>query len=328
MIINTLVKILGQPKSNGYNFTQYAFNCPNCSKANLGVNDNKHNLEVRLYLNDSKYNTPNVYKCWKCGISGDVLKLIRYYGSGTQLEEYVTYVESVGYIIPPEKKSWGLRLPKEFIPFTKGDKSNPEHGLAYKYITNERNLDMETVHRFNVGFCLSGKFKQRIILPSYDANGFLNYFVARTYVDHPKKYDTPRDVQSSDIIFNESNINWNLPVFLTEGGFELLSWPENNIPLCGKVLHDKLLQKLVDTDVPVVIALNQDAFELKASERINEVNRRSKSSSTQGIAELLKAYGKKDIKYVEMPVDDFGEIQKMSGKKGIFDLIRNNIRTL
>ncbi len=39
----------------------------------------------------------------------------------------------------------------------------------------------EDIIKYNIGFCNEGPYGGRVIIPSYDDNGKLNYFIARDY---------------------------------------------------------------------------------------------------------------------------------------------------
>jgi len=61
--------------------------------------------------------------------------------------------------------------------------------------------------KYSIGYCESGKYKNRIILPSYNENGELNYFTARDFYDYSnKKYLNPTFDKGNNII-NEIFIN-------------------------------------------------------------------------------------------------------------------------
>ena len=67
------------------------------------------------------------------------------------------------------------------------DSNNDEHFEAYNYMINERKISRDIILRYRLGFCVNGKYAKRIIIPSYDSEGMINYFVARTYDPKVKK---------------------------------------------------------------------------------------------------------------------------------------------
>jgi DNA primase len=126
---------------------------------------------------------------------------------------------------------------------------------------NERKIPRETILKYRLGFCITGRYAKRIIIPSYDKNGNVNYFVARTYdpKEKKRKYDNPTSGKDI-IIFNEGFVNWDSTVYLVEGAFEMLSFSVNIIPMLGKTLSTTLFLKLKELKPDVVVLLDPDAY--------------------------------------------------------------------
>jgi DNA primase len=107
------------------------------------------------------------------------------------------------------------------------------------------------------------KSSYRIIIPSYDAYGELNYWVGRNYLPLDRiKYDNPK-VEKRDIIFNEEKVQWDADITLVEGAFDHIVVP-NSIPLLGKALDTdyKLYWELVTrANANINIFLDADAFQ-------------------------------------------------------------------
>ena len=83
------------------------------------------------------------------------------------------------------------------------------------------------------------KYSYRVIIPSYNSMGELNYWVGRDYLPkNPKfertKYSNPK-AEKKEIIFNEDRIQWDADITLVEGAFDHIVVP-NSIPLLGKAL--------------------------------------------------------------------------------------------
>ena len=98
-----------------------------------------------------------------------------------------------------------------------------------------------------------------IIIPSYDENGTLNYFVGRNFGPGDMKYKNPQ--ASKNIVPFELTINWDSPIVLCEGTFDAMAIKRNAIPLLGKILPEKLMKKIVSSNVKqVFIALDNDAL--------------------------------------------------------------------
>ena len=110
-----------------------------------------------------------------------------------------------------------------------------------------------------MGFCSSGGYSNRVIIPSYDEAARLNYFLARDIFPNSKfKYKNPP--MSKDMIGFEMYINWNEPIVLCEGVFDAIAIRNNAIPLLGKFLSKTLLKKLAGKKPrKVYVALDTDA---------------------------------------------------------------------
>ncbi len=259
VIIELLEDILGDYKMHNDYKGQISFDCPVCSYDLKGLDqgDGKGNLEVNY-----RY---NVYKCWSCGEThgthGSIYKLISKHGTPKQLKKYKL-------LRPDDNEELGkkvykqVKLPKEFVSF-----SNASEGLKlthfYRYAHNyvkSRNITDEMLKKFNIGFCYQGPYMNRIIIPSYDIDGHLNYFIARSYETRTKmKYKNP-EAQKEIIIFNEKLINWNDPIYIVEGAFDSIFLP-NAIPMLGKVMSEKLFEQLYEKANKIVVVLDGDAWE-------------------------------------------------------------------
>ena len=129
---------------------------------------------------------------------------------------------------------------------------------------------MEQIKLWKIGYCTEGRYGGRIIVPSFNMNGDPNYFIARSYVGHKRKYLNP--LASKDIIFNELIIDWDEPVVLVEGVFDALVAGTQAIPILGSTLrtNSRLFQALSINDTPVYLGLDADA-EKKAGQMIKNM---------------------------------------------------------
>lgn len=241
---------------------QLQVNCPRCQeREGLPHPDGKFNLEI----NTAK----RMFRCWKCDepkFSGSLRKLIRTYGSYADYEIYKAYAGTHDHYNynnneDDDYEEAQVKLPDEMIPFAQMNPSNLQHFEAYNYLINDRKIPRDVILKYRLGFCITGKYANRIIIPSYDVNGEINYFVARTYdpTIKKKKYDNPTS-DKDKIIFNEGYVNWDSTVYLVEGAFEMLSFPVNTIPMLGKTISPTLFMKLKELLPEVVIVLDPDAY--------------------------------------------------------------------
>jgi len=268
----------GQATSKG----NYAFKCPFCTH-------HKNKMEISMRTTEKK---ENFWHCWVCGAKGKtLLSLFK------KIKAPSSKIAELNILVVPNKKDKTIEqgapeLPKEFISLTTcvEDKiAQIEAKHALKFLKN-RGITIDDIIKYNIGFCKDGPYAERVIIPSYNELGQLNYFIARAYKDSDRKYKNP-PVASKEAIGFELYINWDAPIILVEGMFDALTIKRNVIPLFGKVLHDKLMKKLVESSVNrIYIALDNDA---------------RKDALKQ--AERLMSYGK-EVYLVEMEGKDANEI--------------------
>jgi DNA primase len=152
-----------------------------------------------------------------------------------------------------------VELPKEFKTFTKSS-TNITFRQAKAYL-NQRGITENDIIKYNIGYCDVGKYRNSVVVPSYDARGRLNYFISRSFEKDPgRKYNAP-SCNKNQLIGLEYFINWKVPVILCEGIFDAIALKRNAIPLFGKTIPEALMMKLVRSEVKTVyLALDNDAF--------------------------------------------------------------------
>jgi len=286
-VIDILEDIFGDYKFHNDYRGQISFDCPVCSYDIKGLEhgDGKGNLEINY--------KHSVYKCWVCAEShethGSLFKLIKRYGTSKQLKKYqLLRPEDVD---SPKKVYKQVRLPKEFIPFkdvTLGLKLTPQYKQAINYIRS-RNITDEMIEKFNIGFCYQGPYEYRIIIPSYDKDKNLNYFIARSYLLKTKmKYKNP-EIDKESLIWNEHLINWEEPIYIVEGAFDSI-FLNNSIPMLGKYMTQNLFDRLYNLSKKVIIVLDPDAWS-DAEKLYHKLN----CGKLMGKVWIVKLEGDKDI---------------------------------
>jgi DNA primase len=248
LLVEVVNKVLGQSKSTSNG--NYAYHCPFC-------HHKKPKLEINFSMENSKGKNP--WHCWTCNERGNSLKTL--FKKVNASSDLFLEIEKLGVTIQKsdnQPKSY-IRLPEEFIPFSKLENKTIEARHALSYL-KKRGLSKEDIIKFNIGYCEQGKYQNMIIIPSYDKNGILNYFTARNFSSSSsKKYSNPPF--SRDIIALESTINFDLPIILCEGMFDAIAIKRNVIPLLGKNIQSNLMKKLVESRVEkIYLALDQDAI--------------------------------------------------------------------
>jgi DNA primase len=264
-LISLLSQILGDYKEFGKGEVYFA--CPFC-----------HNHKRKFAVNVLK----NAFHCWHCGARGrslitlfkklDVspsqLKELRSLLSDDQINNYIE-----------EDTNTELYLPPGFKP-------------------------LWTPSKYQMGYTMDGPYASRIIIPSYDSNNKLNYFLARSFYESGLKYKNPP--VSKNVIVFENQINWKMPLVLCEGVFDAIAIRRNAIPLLGKFVPRKLLKMMIKNKVKeVFVALDDDAI-----------------TEAREIEQNLSQYGI-DVKLVNLDKKDPSEL----GFKDTWECISNASRS-
>jgi DNA primase len=259
---------------------EYLFHCPKC----------KHHNK-KLSLNFDK----NVFKCWICDYVGkDISRLVYSYGNPNNKSRWREITGSIDFseIDELDEEVIAVKLPEEFLTLT-GVKSNPLSTLVSQYL-KERGITRNDLVWWKIGYCPDGKYKQRVIIPSFDLDGELNYFIARSYTKGTwmKYFNPPAE---KDFIFNELYLDWNKDITIVEGVFDAIV-AGNAIPLLGSTLRENsyIFQKIIANCDKVYIALDNDA---KAKEF--------------KISELFRLYG---VDVYRIDTSGFGDIGEMDKK--------------
>lgn len=262
MVLDLIINTLGKPRTEAYpGKTKFDFNCPQCKDRNDGIPDNKFNLGILLDGNK------NLCHCWVCGYKGNIKYLLKRYGSNIDYKSYCDYNLDIFKTDNKSKPYVFFSYPKGYVSFDKFDLTNEDHKKAHDYLLNNRGLTEKTIKFFKLGACFDGKYKNRIIIPSFDENNELNFFIGRSFVNEKPTY-LHEFVDKTTFICNESNINWNHPITIVEGYFDMISLPINCIPLNGKILLPNLLKKLYKNKSKVILIL--DEGEEKRSKEIKD----------------------------------------------------------
>jgi hypothetical protein len=136
---------------------------------------------------------------------------------------------------------------------------NIEYSRAINYLIG-RNVTYTDIIRYNIGYCDSGTFKGRVIIPSYDKKGNLNFFYGRNYNDDVY-FKHKLCNFSKNIIGFEMLINFEEPITLVEGQFDAIAVRRNCIPLFGKIMSKKLKSAILESNTPRVnVLLDNDAL--------------------------------------------------------------------
>jgi transcription elongation factor Elf1 len=267
-VISLFQKYLGS--SHTLKKDEHAFHCPFC-----------HHHKPKLQINTRT----NKFHCWVCNAGGSIIYLAKKIGmspddsqelwgeSHTKLKSAMSSNKSLNeqflemwdsYEDGKDDNNAYLALPPGFTSALdlKNDIFNIEQSHAIAYLKS-RGIGKKEIIKYNIGFTTEGLYKDRIIIPSYDRDNRLNYFIARhIHADSKQKYKNPP--VSKNIIALENQIDWSEPVTLCEGMFDAISLKRNAIPLFGKFVSKKLdvelKNKVASGELTEIsIALDNDA---------------------------------------------------------------------
>lgn len=309
----------GVPSNHGLNFS---VECPFCNEQDSNTKSKK-----KLVIKTDDFLT----HCWVCGYSSsNIYELIKKF-KPFKLDEYKTrflkqkeiFQKCEEYekfnnlhkgIEKPNKETITLEndekvvLPSDFMLLaTHIGKNIRSVENAWRYL-QERLVTVEDLWYWKFGVSdlkeafvnKDGKktsYRFRVIVPSFDSSGTLNYFSARAYwskLNGPKYTNPP--VKKENIIFNEINIDWKEELTLVEGVFDLIKSNYNATCVLGSRLNstDKLFQKIVENSTPILLAFDRDAIK-----------------KTMRTAKLLSEYGIK-VRIFNHPdnINDVGELKK------------------
>ena len=303
-VVNILDDVLG-PGTSMKNDEQ-AHYCPFC-------HHHKKKLQINLQTQQ--------WHCWVCDAKGKRIQrlLKRLHVDSHKLKKiYEIYGDDyVVYSNNTEEEKVELRLPSEFQSLLIEPKGiNPLFGKVKEY-ARKRGISQGDIKRYNIGYCDSGHYANRIIIPSYDRDNRLNYFIARSVFDEEKfKYKNPP--VSKNVIMFENQINWNEPITLVEGVFDAMAVKRNAIPLLGKFVPKTLNDTIYKKEVKGInILLDEDAQEQALRYTVQYQNQgittknikpTDKDASDMGFSEV-------NTKLKESEETGFGDIisQKLKG---------------
>ena len=268
-IIQLFDKYIGPSKPLKKN--EYAYHCPFC-----------HHHKPKLQINDKTFK----FHCWTCNAGGNLMYLGKRIGmSDFDLSDLIGRCGMSEEVRKKLKDDWGgsikelldkitaeiaeeddentsqLFLPSEFKSALELSNSitNPLERNAISYL-KQRGITKKHIIKYNIGFCPTGLYGGRIIVPSYDSRNQLNYFIARSiFAEEKQKYKNPP--VSKDVIVFFNQIDWKQPITLCEGVFDAIALKRNSIPLLGKFVQKTLMGAIKNTNPDIYICLDSDAQE-------------------------------------------------------------------
>jgi len=297
--IKILSDVLGSSYREG--LAQLLYHCPKC-------NHHKKKLSINI--------EKNVFKCWICDWSGrNIYRVIKRYGDYNSKRDWLRLNQQVE-INDFAEKLFGEKvieikrkfdLPRGFASLI--NKELPSSSIKAINYLESRHVDEDDIRKWKIGYCSEGEYSGRIVVPSFDMDGNVNYFVGRSYDNNWLKYLNPP--YAKNFIFNELYLDFAKELTIVEGVFDALKAGDNAVPLLGSTLteHSKLFTKIVQNDTTVYLALDADAH--------------------KKIDKIVKLFFKYDIEVYLVDIEtykDVGEMTKehFSSKKQESILLNND----
>lgn len=270
--------------------------CPFCK------HENKSKLKLAIHLEK------DLFHCWLCSKKGsDISYLVNKINPAKKKEALALFPKKYKKTFDLninlfEEEIFELEEEKVIIPngfsllVNAFNSKNPDVLKVFKYAV-KRGVDKHKMWMLRLGYSNDPEFRRSLIIPSLDEEGNLNFYTSRNIdVDSssPIKYKNA-NVSKKNIIFNEINIDWSIPLTLVEGPLDLLKTNDNSTCLLGSSLTEdmKLFKKIVTNKTEINLALDSDVY-----------------YKSLKIAKLLSAYDVKVNILDTRIADDVGDMSK------------------
>lgn len=270
--------------------------CPNCGDAKYRPDKKK------LCINIAK----RVFHCWVCEYKGRSIPRLLMKVNRRVAEEYSRKM-GIFEDLSVSESITRVTLPIDF-KLVMDHLWNPEAKIIRGYC-HVRGLTDNDIWRYRIGF--SPEQRGRLIIPSFDEDGNLNYWTARRIDDNPDWKYINAKADKTQFIFGEIDHDWTKDeVVLVEGPWDWMKCDGLNcLPLLGSTLRtdSELFRKLILYPEKIVLALDNDA-----------------SKKRDRIARELMQWDK-EVWYVNSPTEggfecDWGDLSKNEN----YDIITNN----
>ena len=227
---------------------EFSIRCPYCGKPG------KSKFCIRL--------DTDVYHCWVCEIKGRGLAKVIHKVNPSKVKEYKDKFDSSRkkFKETEEIEEIEINLPKDFKLLARANTSDMNYSSVYTYAVS-RGFTIPTLWNFRIGFSNEYEWKRRLIIPSFDCDGNLNYLIGRA-IDSGEYFKYKNEEKpKKKIIFNEIDIDWDKPLLISEGPLDLVKVNMNKTCLLGSTLKEDylLFERIVRNNTPVILILDRDA---------------------------------------------------------------------
>ena len=149
------------------------FTCPKC-------NHHKRKLSVNV--------EKDVFKCWVCDYSGRSLqRLVRRYGDYNQRIEWKALTSNVDVLsfsdelfsAKEDEKPQEVTLPEEYVCLA--NRNLPLDSVYARRYLKDRGITKADILKWKIGYCSTGKFAGRVIIPSFGLPNIMKVIQSSAY---------------------------------------------------------------------------------------------------------------------------------------------------
>lgn len=260
--VNFIGKVFGTVQRTSGENVQVV--CPFCKKN--AEEDGEELKKQKLAIDLANHER---WHCWVCGEKGGnlvpILKRffrehLEFYksefGEGERFKREESHVEEIAKI----------ELPEDYITIYEGLSRGGYYKYCFEYLVKDRGLTPRQIVRWGLGLSREGKWMGRIIMPSFDSLGNLNYLTGRDVSGKKffKYWNTKRS--KNEFIINEVALDFRQELTLVEGPFDMIKAPENTTAILGSSLNFKtsqLFAKIIKNKTPIIVALDENMLDSK-----------------------------------------------------------------
>ena len=224
--------------------SEISVRCPECGKPG------KSKLCIRL---DNE-----IYHCWVCDIKGKGIARVVGLVSPSKRAQYAKKFPQQNQQ-QVEEAPKEIELPSDFKLVAQQHR-DPYSKEVLKYAV-QRGFNTSLLWRFRCGFSRENRWYRRLLMPSFDAEGNLNYLTGRAIDNNNHIRYVNDSLPKKDIIFNELDVDFGKPLVLVEGPLDLIKCNANSTCLLGSTLNENsvLFERIIRNNTPIILLLDPDA---------------------------------------------------------------------
>jgi len=178
-----------------------------------------HQEEKPSFSISIKKDNFGTFFCFGCHAAGNIQTLINDFCDSDET------IVTLPYYLPTKKEQ--LEKIKIFnindLPVSFRSLNQTSPNVFLDYLVKERKLTYEQILKYKIGYCRTGFYRGRIIIPIEIRQKVVS-FAARSIYKGKKRYLYPKDSNIKDIVFPFDSIDFNVNyLFLVEGLFDMLA---------------------------------------------------------------------------------------------------------